>query len=169
MTECWGPDLFCLFIKDIKHFAIQSVNGDWVVFSNITNTSICQDSISICGRTSSHKIQVNFDLGTKTKSFSTPKHKTNQFRSLNWNQVKFDPLHWNQVNIDYSDKNQVNFDAHTKTKRFAACIQKASQFRPPSQHKTKSVLKQVDFGPRTFRSTPRTKSKSLSIATLKTK
>ena len=49
--------------------------------------------ISICGRISSHKIQVNFDPDTKTKSFLAPIHKTKQFRSLNWNQAKFDPPH----------------------------------------------------------------------------
>ena len=64
----------------------------------------------------------------QTKWSSTPIHNTNQFWSLNWNQVKFDPPHSNQVSIDHPDKNQVNLDANTKTKRFAARIQKPSQF-----------------------------------------
>ena len=42
------------------------------------------------------QIQVNLDPYTKTKSFFTPIHKTSQFRSLHWNQVKFDPPHWIQ-------------------------------------------------------------------------
>ena len=95
---------------------------------NITNTSICQDAISICGRASSHKTQANFDPDTKTKSFLTPRRKPNQFRSLDCNQVKFDPPHWKQVNNDHPDKNQVNCDAYTKAKRFAARIQNRVSF-----------------------------------------
>ena len=122
------PYLFCSFRKD-KTLSY-SVSGGWMVFKNITTVFFYQNSTSIRVRTS-HKIQVKFDLDTKTKSFSTPRHKTNQFRSLSWNQVKFNPSHWNQINLDHPDKtnsismltlkpsdlrpaskNRVNFDHH---------------------------------------------------------
>ena len=105
------------------------VSGDWMAFQNISNIYICQDSVFVCGRTSSHKIQVNSDPDPKNKSLSTPRHKTNQFGSLNWNQVKFDPSHWNQVNIDHPAKNQVNHDPHTKTKNLSTPTLKPSQVR----------------------------------------
>ena len=127
---------------------------------------MCQDTICISGRTSSHKIHVYFDLDTRTKLFSTPRHKANQFRSLNWNHVK-----WNQVNMDHPDENIANFDAHTKTKRFAARIQKPNQFRPPPPHKSKSIDHDAQNNLISARtrliSIPRTERKSLSIPTLK--
>ena len=79
----------------------------------------------------------------KPSDFRSPEHKTNQFRSLNWNQAKFDPPHRNQVNIDHPD-NQVNFDPHTKTERFTARIQKPRPFRlPPPTHKNKKTSQSI--------------------------
>ena len=71
--------------------------------------------------------------------------------------LKVDPLQWNQVKFDYPHK----FFAHTKTKLFFATIQKPTQFRPPAQKLTQSILtlKQVMFG-------PYTKTKTISIPTL---
>ena len=62
-------------------------------------------------------------------------HKTNQFRSLNLNNIQFDTPHKHQVQIVHPDKIHVIFDAHTKTKRLADRIKKSSQFRqpPPTQ------------------------------------
>ena len=112
---------------------------------------------TICGRTS-HKTQVNFDPDTKTKSFFTPRHQPNQFRSLDCNQVKFDPPHWKQVNNDHPDKNQVNCDAYTKAKRFAARIQNRVNFdhhHPQKKQVNRSShLKQVNFGPYTVNFDP---------------
>ena len=132
------PETSVVRLIRIRHWATQSRATEWSSKHYITNTYICQDSISICGR-SSHKIQVNFDLDTRTKSYSTLVHKTNQFRSLSWNQVKFDPSHWNQVDIDHPDKRQVNVDVH---KRFAARIQKSSRLRPlpPTQNTSPSIV-----------------------------
>ena len=79
-------------------------------------------------RTKSKSISIQIH---KTKPSLTPRHKTSQFRSLYWSQVKFDPPQWVQVYIDHPHQNQVNLDANTNTKRFPARIQKPSQFRPP--------------------------------------
>ena len=126
LTGNWSPDLFCSFIKD-KPLSY-SVNGNWVVFKN--NTSICQDSRSIWGRTSSHKIQVNSNPDAKTKSSSTPRHKTNQFRPLNWDQVKFDLPHWNQVKSIPRNEIKSISSTHTKTKSSSMLAIKPSDFRP---------------------------------------
>ena len=137
----------------------------------ITDKSISQDSIYICGRIPWHKNQVNIDPDTKTNNFPTPTQKTNQLRSLRWNQVKLDARHWNQV----------NFDTHTKTKRFAARIQKPSKFWPPTQKPSHSIttlksshfrLAQSQFRPpaqRKVNSDLNTKTKSNSISHTKIK
>ena len=127
--------------------------------------------MSICGRTSNKK-QVHFDPDTKTKSFSTPRHKPNQFRSLNWTQVKFYPSHLNQVDID---QNQ------TKTKSISMLTLKPSDSRPASKNESISTTtthpKNKSIDHHTWNklvlartrsiSTPRTKNKSFSILSLK--
>ena len=140
LTGIWSADLVCLFINDKP--LNYTVNGDWVVFNNITNTSICHDSKPTFGTTSTHQLQIKFDPHTKARSFLTPRNKPNQFRSLNWNKIEFDPPQWNQVHIDHPDKNQVNFDAHTKTKRFAVRVQNRFKFRPPppTQKPSQSII-----------------------------
>ena len=95
--------------------------------------------VFICSR--SHKIQVNFDPETKTKSFLTPINETKKFRSLNWNQVKFDRPHWNQVNIHHPDKTKSISMLTLKPSDFAARIQKLSQSRPsPTQKPSPSIM-----------------------------
>ena len=93
---------------DPPHKQIQFRSKHWhqVIFGPHKNKKI----------PSPHKKTVNFDLKTKTKSFSTPTPKPSQFRSPPWNQVKFDPHQWNQVNFDHPHKNEVKSDDHTKTR-----------------------------------------------------
>ena len=93
----------------------------------------------------------------KPSSFSTPRHKPNQFRSLHSIQVKFDPLHSNQVNIGHPDKN------HT----ISMLTLKPSDLRPASKNESISTithtknqisislhLKQVNFGSHTVNFDP---------------
>ena len=90
-TGIWIPDLFFSFIKE-NHWATPSTVTEW-------SSRICLTHLSV--NTPSHKIHVNFDPHFKTKSFSTPRHKTNhsdpcqvkpsQFRSKHKNEVIFDP------------------------------------------------------------------------------
>ena len=127
--------------------------------------------MTMWGRTP-HKIQVNIDPDTKTKSFLSPRHKTNQFRSLNWNQVNiyFDahtkpwdlpPASKKRVSFDHhSRKHQVNWSSNPKKVNFGP---HTFNFDPP--HK-----KQVTFGTNTktkSNSIPRTKIKLISTPLLK--
>ena len=154
-----------------------------MVFQNIASASICQYSLSICGRTSLHKIQVNTDPDTETKSFSTPSHKRDQFRSLNGNQVNFDP----------AQKSSRYRPPRPKQKSISMLTPKPSDLRPASKnqvnldyhhpHKKQtnrpSHSKQVNFGPHTVNFGPphnkqvtfdsNTKTKSSSIPDTKTK
>ena len=71
--------------------------------------------------------QVNFDPNTKTKSFSTPRHKINQFRYRTY------------------------FDPHTKTKLISIQRLKPNHFRPPYHNQVNSdpytERNQVKFNP----------------------
>ena len=110
------------------------------------------------------KSPVNFDPETKVTSFRIPRQKPSQFRSLHWNRVKFHPPHWNQVKFVHPHKTQATFRAHTETKWFSARIQNQDNFDHPHKNQVNRSThwKQVFFG-------PYTKTKSISILTLKAK
>ena len=114
-----NPYLFCSFIKD-KPLSC-SVNGDWyVVFWNISNTSLCEASISLCGRTS-RKTQVNFDADASNQVIFDPhtQHKSILISTLKSSQFR-SPL-----------KNQANFDVTTPKPSYLGSQHKPIFLRPP--------------------------------------
>ena len=101
----------------------------------------------------------DFPPAFKNQVNSTTHATTKLISSLHWKKVIFDPPHWNQFNLDHPHKNQVNFPAHPKNKWFSARIQVTNQSLPPTQQ------------PNQFQhcSTPRTEIKSISTTITKTK
>ena len=64
----------------------------------------------------------------------TPRHKTNQFRSLNWNQGKFDPP--TEIKLSSIPQTEINSlsTTQTKTKSISMLTLKPSDLRPASKN-----------------------------------
>ena len=101
-----------------------------------------------------HNNQINFITKLKSSQVLSPTLKSSPFRLLTQKTSPFRLL----------TQKQVHSDANSQNKLCPARIQKPSQFRPPAQRLSQSILtlKQVIFG-------LHTKTRSISIPTLKTK
>ena len=86
---------------------------------------MCQESISICGRTS-HKILVNFDAENILK----PSH----VRPPDTKQINSDPQNGRQANFDPHTKIKPISTTQTKNNSISILTLKASDLRPASKN-----------------------------------